>query len=326
MNEMKLKLKTTAFLVGTLAGLNALAQPQLNTSILNPPSTGEPVPPDKEKLGYAIGMSVGQNISNFTKKQDVELNVDAVLEAVRDELTGKTPKMTEKEMNDLLRHDLQTYLQAKRQATIKKLDALGPQNKKEGEEFLAKNVTAEGVKTLTNGLQYKVIKEGTGESPASTDMVKVAYKGTLVDGTEFDSNDDFQTSLTRVIPGWTSALEHMKVGSKWRIFVPPDLAYGTRAQPPKIGPNSVLIFDMELLEVRHMPARPAFSSPMTPGSNAMHHTSTLSSTNGAVVSGPIIRVPSKAELEKGAKIEAIDPNSTNVAGANPPPPLPPTPK
>jgi FKBP-type peptidyl-prolyl cis-trans isomerase FklB len=310
---MKLK-KTALLLLSGLMAVSALAQPQPTST--NQAPAAEPVPPDKEKLSYAIGMTVGINIGGNIKRQEMDVNVDTILKAMKDALTGQPLKLTDKEMNDLLRKDLPAYLQAKRQAETKKLEARGEQNKKDGLEFLAKNATAEGVKTLPDGLQYKVLKEGAGDMPASNDVARVSYRGTLIDGTEFDKNEDFNTPLNRVIKGWTEALSMMKTGSKWRIIVPPDLAYGDHAQPPKIAPNSVLIFDMELLEVRHMPVRPAFPpANQAAGAAPMHPSVATGASNGSVVSGQIIRVPSADELKKGAKIEVIDPNSTNAVPA-----------
>jgi FKBP-type peptidyl-prolyl cis-trans isomerase FklB len=317
--KIEMKLKQNALLLGGLMALSAFAQPQL--TLTNQASISEPVPPDKEKLSYAIGMSVGGNIRSTVKRQDIDVNMDTIIQGMKDALTGQPLKLTEKEVSELLRHDLQTYLTARRQAEVRKLDAMAPQSKKQGEEFLARNATADGVKVLPDGLQYKVVKEGSGETPTSNDVAQVSYTGTLIDGTEFDKNEDFSTPLGRVIKGWQEALSMMKVGSKWRIFVPAALAYGERAQPPKIAPNSALIFDMELLGVKHMPSRPAFPP------QSMHPTTTptfnntamasRSTTNGAVVSGQIIRVPSADELKKGAKIEVIDPSATNAPPAPP---------
>jgi FKBP-type peptidyl-prolyl cis-trans isomerase FklB len=309
-----MKLKKSALLVSGFMALSALAQPKLIST--NQVPGPEPAAPDKEKLSYAIGMSMGMNLTSQAKRQDLEVDMDTVLQAMTDALKGRPTKLTEKEVQEMLRKELPAYLQFKQKAQLKKLEAMGDQSKKEGQEFLAKNATAEGVKTLPDGLQYKVLTEGTGESPASNDVARVNYRGTLIDGTEFDKNEDFSTGLNRVIKGWTEALTMMKVGSKWRLFVPSDLAYGTRPQPPKIAANSVLIFDMELLEVKHPPARPAFPSPNPANGALTNRTSAVpGATNGSVVSGQIIRVPSKAELDKGAKIEVIDPSTTNATAS-----------
>jgi len=311
---MKLKIVTAFF--GALVALGALAQPQAQQPQIQlaPPSNSapmtEPVQPDKSKLGYAIGMSVGGNIATTIKRQELDVDIDSVLQGMKDSLTGQPTRLSEKEVGDMLRRDLQTYMADRRKWQMQKLESDGAEAKKQGLDFLAKNVNAEGVKTLPDGLQYKVITEGNGATCGTNDMARVSYKGTLIDGTVFDENTNFNTRIQQVIKGWGDALSLMKVGSHWKLFVPSDLAYGDRAQPPKIAPNSVLIFDMELLGVTPMPPRPAFPPAQT---ISPRPTSMNSSNGGSVVSGQIIRVPSKAELDKGAKIEVIDPNSTNAA-------------
>jgi FKBP-type peptidyl-prolyl cis-trans isomerase FklB len=140
---------------------------------------------------------------------------------------------------------------------VAKADSRGSKavdNKKKGEEFLAANAKKEGVKTLPSGLQYLVLKEGTGKKPGPTDEVEVHYHGTLIDGSVFDSSVDrgepASFPVNRVIPGWTEALQLMKEGAKWRVFIPSKLAYQQRGSPPKIGPNETLIFEIELLHVK----------------------------------------------------------------------------
>ncbi len=146
--------------------------------------------------------------------------------------------------------DLRTKMMAQQQEKMKSLAA---KNKAEGEAFLAKNKTAAGVKTLPSGLQYLVIKAGTGKTPKATDKVSVNYRGTLLDGKEFDSSYSRGTPATfpvsGVIPGWTEALQHMKEGAKWKLFIPASLAYGEQGAGGVIGPNAVLVFEVELLKV-----------------------------------------------------------------------------
>ena len=150
-----------------------------------------------------------------------------------------------------------------------------------GAEFLAKNKNQPGVITLTNGLQYKILKAGTGETPKADDTVSVTYRGTHVDGAEFDSGThEFQAN--RVIPGWTQALQLMPVGSKWQLFIPSDLAYGPRGHAPSIGPDEMLIFDVELLSTKA-------AAPTAP----------------AQMTSDIIKVPSAEGLKHGEKIETI---------------------
>ncbi len=306
-----MKLKITALLFGGLIAASAVAQPQLNLPPTATP-TNEPVAPDREKLGYALGMNMGANVLRGVKAQDLDVSTDAILQGMKDTLAGQPTKLSEKEVTDLLQKDLRSYMMARRQWQTKELEAKGEKAKKDGEDFLAKNSKEDGVKTLPDGLQYKVLQEGTGDECTSNDVARVSYKGTLIDGTPFDENTNFNTRVTQVIKGWGEALQMMKVGSHWKLFVPADLAYGAHAQPPKIAPNSVLIFDMELLGVQKMPPRPAMPPSMTAHPTSM---TMQGATNGSVVSGQIIRVPSKAELDKGAKIEVIDPNSTNAASA-----------
>jgi FKBP-type peptidyl-prolyl cis-trans isomerase FklB len=214
--------------------------------------------------------------------------------------------MNEIEAQEVLRQ-LQRALPAK----------LAAENKAKGEAFLAKNGKVPGVTTLPNGIQYKVLKEGSGAMPKTNDSVIVSYKGSLIDGTVFDQNEHFTTPVTgRTIKGWSEILPLMKTGAKWEVTIPSDLAYGMRA-PPKIGPNAVLVFDMELLSISEPPSAPKPAPapaspphaalvnppPFTPGGPPAPPGATT-----PVVSGQIIKVPSAEELKKGAKIEVI----TNV--------------
>ena len=201
----------------------------------------------KEKVSYAIGMEMG----NSLKKNGVDVNPDLLTKAIKDVLAGQKTQLTDQEAGAVLT-DLQKEMQGKRQ---EKMKALGEKNKNEGETFLAENMKKDGVKTLPSGLQYKVITEGKGKSPNATDTVTVQYTGRLVDGTEFDSSYKRGQAATfavnGVIKGWTEALQLMKEGSKWQLFLPSNLAYGeagTTGGP--IGPNAVLIFDVELVSVQ----------------------------------------------------------------------------
>jgi FKBP-type peptidyl-prolyl cis-trans isomerase FklB len=202
---------------------------------------------DKDKVSYAIGMDIG----NGLKKNEVDVNPEIIARAIKDVQSGNKPMMSEEEVKTTLM-GFQRELQTKQQARMK---AEGEKNKKEGEAFLAKNKTKKGVKTLPSGLQYQVITEGKGKSPKATDTVTVQYRGMLIDGTEFDSSYKHGQAATfpvgGVIKGWTEALQHMKEGSKWKIFVPSDLAYGERGTPGgPIGPNAVLIFEVELVSIK----------------------------------------------------------------------------
>lgn len=201
----------------------------------------------KEKVSYAIGMEMG----NSLKKNGVDVNPDLLTKAIKDVLTGQKTQLTDQEAGAVLT-DLQKEMQGKRQ---EKMKALGEKNKNEGEAFLTENIKKEGIKALPSGLQYKVITEGKGKSPNATDTVTVQYTGKLVDGTEFDSSYKRGQAATfavnGVIKGWTEALQLMKEGSKWQLFLPSNLAYGeagTNGGP--IGPNATLIFDVELVSVQ----------------------------------------------------------------------------
>jgi FKBP-type peptidyl-prolyl cis-trans isomerase FklB len=201
----------------------------------------------KDKVSYAIGLDMG----NGLKKNDVDVDPDIVAKAIKDILSGNKPLMTEQEAKTTLM-DLQKDLQAKQ---VERNKALGEKNKKEGEAFLAKNKSKDGVKTLPSGLQYKVITEGKGKTPKASDTVTVQYSGTLIDGTEFDSSYKRGQPATfpvgGVIKGWTEALQLMKEGSKWQLFIPSGLAYGEQGtQGGPIGPNAVLIFEVELVSIK----------------------------------------------------------------------------
>jgi FKBP-type peptidyl-prolyl cis-trans isomerase FklB len=236
---------------------------------------------EKEKISYAIGMTDG----NRYKRMDVELDYDGFLRGIKDAHAGGSTLLSEQEMRDLLTK-YQQELMAKQH---EKQRLLGEKNRKEGEEFLAANKNKPGVVTLTNGLQYTVLAEGDGASPKPEDNVTVNYRGTLLDGTEFDhspTNQPADFAANRVIPGWTEALTRMKAGSKWKLFIPSDLAYGLMGKPPKIGPNATLLFDVELISFKSPAAE---SNPKPP----------------APLTSDIIKVPSLEEMKKGAKIETI---------------------
>ncbi len=196
----------------------------------------------KDKVSYSIGLDLGFNF----KKQNLELNPDALLAGVKDALGGKQPLLNENEVKETMT--------ALTKEIEDKQKAVAEQNVKDGEKFLAENKKKEGVKTTASGLQYKIIKEGTGPQPKLTDAVVANYRGTLINGTEFDSSfkrgQPATFPLTGVIKGWTEALQLMKVGSKYQLFIPPNLAYGDRGMGPDLGPNSTLIFEVELVGIQ----------------------------------------------------------------------------
>ena len=239
----------------------------------------------KHNMSYAIGMNIGNSI----KRGGVDLDVEAMSGAIKDVLDGKTPKLTEQQASEAMR-SYQMEARAKHEQVQRET---AEKNKKEGAAFLAENKTKPGVKTLpvkledgtTAEMQYKVITEGTGAMPKTNDTVTVNYKGTLINGKEFDSSakrgQPAKFQVNRVIRGWTEALQMMKGGSKWELFIPSTLAYKDGGGP--VEPGSTLIFEVELLSAE-TPQPPPPAQPLT---------------------SDIIRVPSAEELKKGAKIEVI---------------------
>jgi FKBP-type peptidyl-prolyl cis-trans isomerase FklB len=273
--------------------------------VLSNPEAAAVLKNNTDMLSYSLGLNMGNNL----KMSDVEFDPELVLRGLKDAASGKGALMTQQEIQrvqDVVRREITS----KREAKAKKL---GEKNKTEGEAFLAENAKKPGVKSFENGLQYKIVKEGTGPKPKPTDRVKVQYRGTLIDGKEFDSSykrgpEPATFNVTGVIKGWTQALTNMPVGSKWELYIPSNLAYGERGSGQMIEPNSTLIFDVELVDIAQpeLPPQP--------------------------VTSDIIKVPSKAELDKGAKIEIIKPedlakmtNKANAAGTNKPA-TPPAPK
>ncbi len=188
----------------------------------------------KDKLGYAIGLNLGKNL----KKNAADVDLNVLMQGIRDGYSGGKELMNDEQ----IRETFAAFQQERVEKT-----------KKEGEDFLAANKKKDGVITLASGLQYKIIKNGSGKTPKATESVTVNYRGTLIDGTEFDSSykrgQPATFNVNGVIPGWTEALQLMKEGSKWQLFIPSNLAYGARGAGEVIGPNAVLIFEVELISV-----------------------------------------------------------------------------
>jgi FKBP-type peptidyl-prolyl cis-trans isomerase FklB len=200
----------------------------------------------KDKESYSLGYQFGESL----KGQGVDINLDIFASGIRDAFGGKEPQMSQEEIRATMM-ELQKRVMAARQKELKEKAA---KNAEAGKKFLVENQKKEGIKTLPSGLQYKVLTEGTGKTPKAEDTVTVNYKGTLIDGTEFDSSykrgQPATFQVKGVIKGWTEALQLMKEGSKWQLFIPPELAYGERGAGRDIGPNATLIFEVELLTIK----------------------------------------------------------------------------
>lgn len=224
------------------------------------------------RVSYALGMMWGQNLK---ARDATNLNSDLMLRGLSDGRSGGTTLMTVPEMRNTLNQFQQELV---RQAEAKRL-ALAAKNEKIGDAFLAQNKAQDGVVTLPDGLQYKVIAEGSGEVPTNTDTVTVSYEGAVIDGKVFDKSDKASFMISSVVPGFREALTSMKVGSHWKLFIPPDLGYGPYGRGPIIEPNSVLIFNVHLLSVQH-------PQPLT---------------------SDVIKVPSEEEIKNGAQIEVLSP-------------------
>jgi FKBP-type peptidyl-prolyl cis-trans isomerase FklB len=274
------------------SGWNVMVATGLGLALFQQTGFAEPtteLKDQKSKVSYAVGMNIGTSL----KRSGFDVDVDIVAGAIKDALAGKTPLLPETEAREVMT----AYQQEIRKKQEDERGVLAEKNRKAGAEFLAQNKTKAGVKTkaitlpdgTTSELQYKVISEGSGTIPGSNDTVTVNYKGTLIDGKEFDSSAKHgqaaKFQVNRVIRGWTEALQLMKTGSKFEVYIPAALAYGDRQSGPIIEPGSTLIFEVELVSVE-APAAPAPTQPLT---------------------SDIIRVPSAEELKKGAKIEVIKP-------------------
>ncbi len=211
------------------------------------------LPTDKDKLSYAIGMNVGKGLH----RDGVDVDPNVLLRGLKDAMAGGKTQLTDEQAQAEIR-ELSEQLRQKAETQRAQAEQT---NKKEGDAFLAANKTKPGVVALPSGLQYKILKEGTGPKPTAADSVKVNYRGTFINGTEFDSSEKHGGPATfpvgRIIKGWTEALQLMPVGSKWELFVPPDLAYGARGAGSDIGPNETLIFQVELLSIEKPEQKPA---------------------------------------------------------------------
>lgn len=200
---------------------------------------------DNDKLSYSIGASIGKNLKN----ESAEIDLAIMIEGIKASLNGDKSLLSEKEIRQVM-NDYQTQL--RQRAQVKKQLAIGD-NKKKGDAYLANYKTQKGVQALPNGVLYKVLREGHGKKPMESDMVEVNYRGALVNGAEFDVTEPGKPANLKVsslIVGWKQTLSVMPVGSKWQIVIPAELAYGERGVGNDIGPNEVLVFDLELLAIK----------------------------------------------------------------------------
>jgi len=228
---------------------NVRAQQTPAATTQPPPAASQNAPAlatQKDKVSYAIGMNIGTNLH----RQSVDVDPKILQQGIEDALAGGKTLLSEDEARATLT-ELQNDVRKKQQ---EKMQQAGEANKKEGDAFLATNKGKEGVFTLASGLQYKVLTSGAGPKPTASDSVVCNYRGTLIDGKEFDSSYKRGQPATfpvgGVIKGWTEALQLMPVGSKWQLFVPSELAYAERGSGPDIGPNATLIFEVELLSIQ----------------------------------------------------------------------------
>ena len=208
------------------------------------PAMAQDVSSDKGKLSYAVGWDIGEDI----KRRGAEFDVETIIAAIRDSSAGRDPQVPAEEMVAML-----TALQQKvRQEQAEAFQKLAEENQKKSEEFLQKNLSKTGIVALPSGVQYRVIDEGEGSRPGMESTVKVHYRGSKIDGLEFDSSfargvpEEF--TVNAVLKGWQEVLPLMKTGATWQVFVPPELAFGARGNPP-VGPNEALIFDLKLVEI-----------------------------------------------------------------------------
>jgi FKBP-type peptidyl-prolyl cis-trans isomerase len=229
------RLMTTAAACAVLASAAATAQQEVTE-----------LDSAEDRLSYTIGMDIGQSLAG----QEMPLDIDILMQGLRDSYLGEETLLTQEEA----RSEREQFIQQRQQRLAEQRSEEAQVNLEEGQAFLAANADKEGVTVTDSGLQYRVIEEGEGPRPDADDRVTVHYRGTLINGVEFDSSyarDEPATfGLNQVIPGWTEGLQLMREGATYEFFIPSDLAYGEQGRPGPIGPNSTLIFEVELLEVQ----------------------------------------------------------------------------
>ncbi|MDF1831506.1 MAG: FKBP-type peptidyl-prolyl cis-trans isomerase [Porticoccaceae bacterium] len=241
MNLKKINVLPVALVASlTLMGCEEATKPKTDTSV----AAAVALESEMQKVSYIMGTNIGSQI----KGEAFDVDIPSLTLGLNDAVEGNKPKLSETEINAVI-EAFQAKVMAEQEASAK---LVAETNIKEGEAFLAENAKKEGVVVLESGLQYKIVEAGTGEVPTAENTVEVHYKGTLLDGTEFDSSFKrgvpAQFGVTQVIPGWVEALQLMKEGAKWELYVPADLAYGPGGTGGLIGPNQTLIFEVELLK------------------------------------------------------------------------------
>lgn len=241
---------------------------------------------DVEKNSYAIGMYFANSIKGLTTQESNSLDIKLIQKALTDTLNGSPTLITLQQNHDIVTAFQMQMRSEQAEKQRAKLKEMSETNTRVGTAFMMKNKNMPGVITLPSGMQYKIIKAGTGDKPKADDIVTVNYRGTHLDGSEFDSSfkrgKPMERAANQLIPGWTEALQLMPVGSEWQLFIPPTLAYGDRGSPPTINPGETLIFDVELLDKKAPTAGPT-----------------------GQMTSDIIKVPSAEGLKHGEKIETI---------------------
>ncbi|WP_299182028.1 FKBP-type peptidyl-prolyl cis-trans isomerase [uncultured Neptuniibacter sp.] len=216
----------------------------LGAALVSPTVSAVELKTEEQKVSYSVGLMVGEQLKSLP-----DVDFDAFIEAAKTTYEGKEPKMTPEQVREVMT----AFQQKQMEAQKKKMEELSANNLEKGKKYLTENGKKSGVKTTESGLQYEELQAGKGKSPTAEDTVKVHYRGTLIDGTEFDSsyarNEPVSFPLNGVIPGWTEGLQMIKEGGKARLVIPSDLAYGPGGMGNAIGPNETLVFEVELLEV-----------------------------------------------------------------------------
>jgi FKBP-type peptidyl-prolyl cis-trans isomerase len=264
-----LTMVVTLLAAGIALSGNVAAQQTPPATTKTPSPAASEFKNETQKASYAIGVDIGGNVAKSLKRNEIDVDSALVLRGFKEAFNGEKTLLTDEEIKEVLtklQQDTRTKMEAKAKAAAET-------NKKEGDDFLTANKSKEGVVTLPDGLQYKVLKQGDGPKPTATDSVECNYRGTLINGTEFDSSykhgQPATFGVTQVIKGWGEVLQLMPVGSKYQVFVPSDLAYGPRGQGADIGPNATLIFEIDLISIKSgdaaKPTAPAAkAAPATP--------------------------------------------------------------